>query len=167
MADERRTRGSRTGDSKKEVECRICTNPPYKARRDNMKTTHFPLKHPGKPCKEKGDQTLGSLPKFNFYQPPRQQFVLQIFDNFRFYANLSRICRCCDLHALSRKFLHEKSCSTESFCSLSHWRPLWRVDATVKHPKQHCLPITGTVQLKVRPPQNCLFGILKSFQGEL
>ena len=29
MADERRAMGSRTGDSKKEVECGICTNPPF------------------------------------------------------------------------------------------------------------------------------------------
>ena len=34
MADGRRAIGSRTGDSKKEVECGICANPPYKARRD-------------------------------------------------------------------------------------------------------------------------------------
>ena len=54
MADGRRAIGSRTGDSKKEVECGICANPPYKARRDYMKATHFPLKHPSKPCKEKG-----------------------------------------------------------------------------------------------------------------
>ena len=72
MADERRAMGSRTGDSKKDVECGICINPPYKARRDYMKATHFPLKHPSTHCKEKGDQTLGSLPKFNLYQPPRQ-----------------------------------------------------------------------------------------------
>ena len=51
MADGRRAIGSRTGDSKKEVECGICTNPPYKARRDYMKATHFPLKHPSKPYK--------------------------------------------------------------------------------------------------------------------
>ena len=31
--------------------------------------------------------------------------VLQIFDNFRFYAQLSRIRRCRDLRALSGKFL--------------------------------------------------------------
>ena len=115
MAYKRRAIGSRTGDSKKEVECGMCTNPRYKARRDYMKATHFPLKHPGKPCKEKRDQTLSSLPKFNPYQPPRQQFVLQICNNFRFYAHLTRIWRCRDLCSLSGKFLREKSCCPESF----------------------------------------------------
>ena len=42
--------------------------------------------------------------------------VLQIFDNFRFYAQLSRIRWCRDLRALSGKFLREKSCCPESFC---------------------------------------------------
>ena len=42
--------------------------------------------------------------------------VLQIFDNFRFYAQLSWIRRCHDLRAFSGKFLREKSCCPESFC---------------------------------------------------
>ena len=53
MADERRAMGSRTGDSKKDVECGICINPPYKARRDYMNGAYFPLKHPGKSYKDK------------------------------------------------------------------------------------------------------------------
>ena len=44
--------------------------------------------------------------------------VLQIFDNFRFYAQLSQIRRCRNLRALSGKFLREKSCCPESFCFL-------------------------------------------------
>ena len=49
MAVERRAMGSRTEESKNAVKWGICTNPPYKARRDYMKATHFPFKHPGKP----------------------------------------------------------------------------------------------------------------------
>ena len=45
--------------------------------------------------------------------------VLQIFDNLRFYAQLSRIRRCHDLSAFSRKFLREKACSESFFLTLT------------------------------------------------
>ena len=48
---------SRSEESKKRIQCGIC-KPPYAARRDYMKATHFPTKHPGQAYLEKGERTL-------------------------------------------------------------------------------------------------------------
>ena len=48
---------SRKEDSNKNIQCGIC-DPPYFARRDWLKSNHFPAKHPGQPYREKGERTL-------------------------------------------------------------------------------------------------------------
>ena len=48
---------SRSEEYKKRIECGS-SKPPYMARRDYMKATHFPAKHPGQAYLEKGERTL-------------------------------------------------------------------------------------------------------------
>ena len=52
------------------IQCGIC-KPPYTARRDYMKATHFPTKHPGQAYLEKGERTLS----FNVSVAPQSSHV--------------------------------------------------------------------------------------------
>ena len=61
---------SRSEVSKKMIQCGIC-KPPYTARRDYMKATHFPTKHPGQAYLEKGERTLS----FNVSVAPQSSHV--------------------------------------------------------------------------------------------
>ena len=125
MTDERRTMGSRTGDSKKELECGICTNPPFPLETSwqALQVLMVALLQ----CTSsimlciyiflvKNITSVHEFLLFLFVGLNFQQYVLRIFVNFRFYAHLSQILRCRDLRALSGKFLREKSCCPESFC---------------------------------------------------
>ena len=47
-----------SGDSKRIVKCGVCGQ---ESRRDNLKTKHFPRKHPGIKYSEEGEQSFHSF----------------------------------------------------------------------------------------------------------
>jgi hypothetical protein len=59
-----------SGESKKNVTCGICFQ---SGRRDNMKRTHFPKKHPGKRYFEKGEQLAKTVNDFFSIEPETEQ----------------------------------------------------------------------------------------------